>query len=126
MKADQTHDTNEQGPSRRPVGDSSRGRARLTLSDPASLSPEARTKLVAMLEKLWGQETKRRGRKKRAKERVICGAKMGFGVLCRLKSEPGKKRCRYHGGRSTGPRTEAGKARSAANLPNRHKEQPEG
>lgn len=35
---------------------------------------------------------------------------------CRARTEPGKKRCRFHGGRSTGPRSAEGKARSIANL----------
>lgn len=126
MKPDQTHDAKEHDPGRHPVGESSRGRARLTLGDPANLSPEARSKLVAMLQRVWDREVKKRARKKKAKERVVCGAKIGPGVLCYLKSEPGKKRCRYHGGQSTGPRTQAGKARSAANLPNRAKSESKG
>ena len=32
------------------------------------------------------------------------------------KSKPGKERCKWHGGRSTGPRTTEGKARARANL----------
>jgi transcriptional regulator with XRE-family HTH domain len=45
--------------------------------------------------------------------RVRCGAKTRKGTPCRAKSEPGKKRCRFHGGASTGPRTAEGKARIA-------------
>jgi len=38
--------------------------------------------------------------------RVQCGARRHRdGQPCEAKSEPGKKRCRFHGGRSTGPRT---------------------
>lgn len=49
--------------------------------------------------------------------RVECGAKRHRdGLPCQTKSEPGKRRCRFHGGRSTGPKTSAGKARSLANL----------
>ena len=49
--------------------------------------------------------------------RVICGAKRHRdGQPCRARSEPTKRRCRFHGGRSTGPRTPEGKARSLANL----------
>ena len=49
--------------------------------------------------------------------RVVCGAKRHRdGQPCQALSEPGKLRCRFHGGRSTGPRTEAGKARALANL----------
>lgn len=38
------------------------------------------------------------------------------GQPCQAKPEPGKRRCRFHGGKSTGPRTAEGKARSLANL----------
>lgn len=49
--------------------------------------------------------------------RVQCGAKRHRdGQPCQAKSEPGKRRCRFHGGRSTGPRTPEGKARALANL----------
>lgn len=49
--------------------------------------------------------------------RVTCGAKRHRdGKPCQAKSEPGKRRCRFHGGRSTGPRTAEGKARALANL----------
>lgn len=54
--------------------------------------------------------------------RVICGAtRHRDRQPCQAKSEPGKRRCRFHGGRSTGPRTPEGKARCAANLPSRAK-----
>lgn len=49
--------------------------------------------------------------------RVTCGARRHRdGQPCQAKSEPGKRRCRFHGGRSTGPKTDAGKARALANL----------
>lgn len=48
-----------------------------------------------------------------ANRRVKCGAKTRKGSPCRLSSEPGKRRCKFHGGRSTGPRTAEGKARIA-------------
>ena len=49
--------------------------------------------------------------------RVTCGAKRHRdGQPCQAKSEPGKRRCRFHGGRSTGPKTLEGKARALANL----------
>ena len=52
--------------------------------------------------------------------RVTCGARRHRdGQPCQAKSEPGKRRCRFHGGRSTGPRTPEGKARALANLKNR-------
>ena len=49
-----------------------------------------------------------------ARRRVRCGARTRKGTACRALSEPGKRRCRFHGGRSTGPRTADGKARIAA------------
>ncbi|WP_156880311.1 HGGxSTG domain-containing protein [Thermomonas fusca] len=53
----------------------------------------------------------------RAALRVQCGAKRHRdGQPCQAKSEPGKRRCRFHGGRSTGPKTPEGRARALANL----------
>ncbi len=40
--------------------------------------------------------------------RVVCGAKTRKGTPCRNKSEPGKRRCKFHGGLSTGARTPEG------------------
>lgn len=49
--------------------------------------------------------------------RASCGAKRHRdGQPCQSRPEPGKRRCRFHGGRSTGPRTAEGKARALANL----------
>ncbi len=49
--------------------------------------------------------------------RVICGARRRRdGQPCQGLSVPGKLRCKWHGGASTGPRTDAGRARSMANL----------
>ncbi|MGH8031308.1 MAG: HGGxSTG domain-containing protein [Luteimonas sp.] len=49
--------------------------------------------------------------------RARCGAKRHRdGQPCEARPEPGKRRCRFHGGRSTGPRTGEGKARAMANL----------
>lgn len=45
--------------------------------------------------------------------RRTCGAMTRRGIECLLKSEPGKRRCRLHGGLSTGPKTDEGKARIA-------------
>ncbi len=52
----------------------------------------------------------------RATQRVTCGAKTRTGKPCRSKSLPGKRRCKWHGGCSTGPKTTEGKARALANL----------
>lgn len=50
--------------------------------------------------------------------RVTCGARRRRdGQPCEALSVPGKRRCRWHGGCSTGPRTDAGKAKAMANLP---------
>ena len=43
-----------------------------------------------------------------ATRRVVCGAKTRKGTPCRMKSEPGKRRCKFHGGKSTGARTPEG------------------
>jgi len=51
------------------------------------------------------------------RQRRACGAKRHRdGQPCCAPPESGKRRCRFHGGRSTGPRTEQGKARALANL----------
>ena len=41
-----------------------------------------------------------------------CLAKTRRGTLCQNPAIGGRNRCKLHGGRSTGPRTEEGKARS--------------
>ena len=43
-----------------------------------------------------------------------CGAKTRSGTPCQKPALRGKARCQLHGGKSTGPRTEAGRARIAA------------
>jgi len=50
----------------------------------------------------------------RRKDRPRCGAWTRTGAPCLVRVEPGKRRCRFHGGLSTGPRTAEGKARIAA------------
>jgi hypothetical protein len=50
----------------------------------------------------------------RRKGRLLCGAKTRAGGCCQVRAEPGKARCRFHGGKSTGPKTPAGRARIAA------------
>jgi hypothetical protein len=49
----------------------------------------------------------------RRKGRLLCGAKTRAGGCCQVRAEPGKTRCRFHGGKSTGPKTQAGRARIA-------------
>jgi len=43
-----------------------------------------------------------------------CGAKTRVGGACQNPAIEGRDRCKLHGGRSTGPRTQAGKARVVA------------
>ena len=45
--------------------------------------------------------------------RVRCGAKTRKGTPCRAMSEPNRHRCRFHGGKSTGPKTAEGRERIA-------------
>jgi hypothetical protein len=52
-------------------------------------------------------------REPRRKDRPRCGAKTRVGGSCLVRAEPGKARCRFHGGLSTGPKTELGRARIA-------------
>jgi len=73
----------------------------------------ARTKDLAALS---ARQAKRRWKMQRD-NRVICGARRRRdGQPCEALSVPGKKRCKWHGGCSTGPRTPEGKARVTANL----------
>ncbi len=54
--------------------------------------------------------------------RVICGARRRRdGEPCQGLSVPGKRRCKWHGGMSTGPKSAQGKAKAIANLVNRKK-----
>ena len=46
---------------------------------------------------------------RKPKRRPLCGARTRRGEPCRAKALPGKRRCKFHGGHSTGPKTEAGK-----------------
>lgn len=46
-------------------------------------------------------------------DRPVCGALTRIGAICANRVTPGKAKCRLHGGKSTGPKTEAGKARVA-------------
>ena len=53
----------------------------------------------------------------RAQRPVRCGAKTRLGMPCAKFPMDGKRRCRLHGGLSTGPKTVAGRAAiSAANT----------
>ena len=48
-----------------------------------------------------------------AQRRVLCGAITRKCQPCRNLSEPGKRRCKFHGGKSTGPKTAERRARIA-------------
>ncbi|MCB6179040.1 hypothetical protein LHP98_12990 [Rhodobacter sp. Har01] len=61
--------------------------------------------LQAMIDRLVaaeGTRIKARDAQRRAKARVLCGARTHKGLASRLLSEPGKRRCKFHGGKSTG------------------------
>lgn len=66
---------------------------------------------------VWGDTWLASRALKEAYARPVCGARRHRdGQPCRASCEPGRRRCRFHGGRSTGPRTPEGKARALANL----------
>ena len=50
------------------------------------------------------------------KVHLQCGAKTRKGTACKCKKLPGKNRCKFHGGMSTGPRKAERKIRAAENL----------
>lgn len=52
----------------------------------------------------------------RRSSRPPCGARTRLGKPCQGGKIPGRKRCKWHGGLSTGPRTDAGKQTSLRNL----------
>jgi hypothetical protein len=54
-----------------------------------------------------------RGLPLKRKFRPRCCAKTRAGAPCFMRVVPGKRRCRFHGGMSTGPKTKAGHARIA-------------
>lgn len=54
-----------------------------------------------------------------------CGARTRSGNPCQAKKVAGRKRCKFHGGLSTGPKTDAGKAAVARNLPRRAPKPPQ-
>ena len=54
-----------------------------------------------------------RGLPLKRKFRPRCCAKTRAGAPCIMRVVPGKRRCRFHGGMSTGPRTKPGRARIA-------------
>ena len=66
---------------------------------------------------------RRRKKPPRRRSRSLpCGARTRKGTPCRMMREPGRSRCRLHGGLSTGPRTPEGKARIAESNRRRARE----
>lgn len=61
-------------------------------------------------QKRWLEE---KARRVAARFRVVCCATTRKGTSCRNMSEAGRKRCKFHGGMSTGARTAEGKERIA-------------
>ena len=61
---------------------------------------------------LWIVGTLTLGRKKRTprRERPMCGAKTRKGTSCQARVVEDRDRCRLHGGLSTGPKTDQGRA----------------
>ena len=47
-------------------------------------------------------------------QRPFCGARNSQGKPCNVRVEGGKRRCRFHGGKSTGPKTQEGRDRISA------------
>lgn len=72
---------------------------------------------VATLRRLEREEARERARAARMPRRSalpLCGARCRDGHACRCRCLPWRGRCAQHGGLSTGPRTDAGRARVAA------------
>lgn len=73
-----------------------------------NLGEWAEAKLATDLAALAEREAARAARR-----RVRCKAQTRKEKPCRNMSEPGKRRCKFHGGRSTGPKTAEGRERIA-------------
>ena len=82
------------------------GNRRRTCSDPACVIGAKCTRMAEL--GLAGD-----GSPLRRKDRPRCGARTRKGTPCLVRVEAGKRRRRFHGGLSTGPRTTEGKARIA-------------
>jgi hypothetical protein len=63
--------------------------------------------------KMFERGLSHRGLPLERKSRPRCCAKTRAGAPCIMRVVPGKRRCRFHGGPSTGPRTVEGRARIA-------------
>lgn len=92
-----------------PVYSRSNARARNGSYKPSALDALLEAAITHELSRMKEREAQRM-----ARLRVTCGAKTTRkGTPCRNKSEPGRKRCKFHGGRSTGPKTTEGRERIA-------------
>jgi hypothetical protein len=86
-----------------------------------TFAPLTRTRVTpgasGIPEDLQPTRASKSGRELRKWERVQCGGKRRRdGQPCQALSVPGKRRCKWHGGASTGPKTPEGKERAKANL----------
>src|SRR5688572_26000035 len=55
---------------------------------------------------------------------LTCGAKTRAGTPCKRIDLHGNGRCKFHGGASTGPKTDEGRARARRNLAKRWADDP--
>lgn len=62
----------------------------------------------------WGGVLGRFVRSSEKSPHRLCGARTRKGTPCKAEALPGKKRCKFHGGLSTGPKTLEGRERIAA------------
>lgn len=76
--------------------------------DGQSISDVIEREVERQMQEFYAREAERA-----SKRRQPCLARTRKGHSCRLKSEPGRKRCKFHGGMSTGPRTTEGRVRIA-------------
>jgi hypothetical protein len=110
-------------------------------STPANVCPLRAVELVGRSIGMFGESEKRNhtglwkalafyaaqvtDARHRALMRVVkgrkCGAKTRTGLPCQCRVEPGRARCRFHGGKSTGAKTPEGKRRSLAALQEGHR-----
>jgi transcriptional regulator with XRE-family HTH domain len=93
-----------------PIYSQSNARARDGSYSPSPLDALLEAAITRELSRMQEREAQRM-----ARLRVVCGAMTTrLGTPCRNKSEPGRRRCKFHGGRSTGPKTAEGRERIAA------------
>lgn len=69
--------------------------------------------LLAQVEMQREERATLRQARQATQRQVRCGSLTRKGTACWNWSEPGRRRCKFHGGKSTGPRTPEGRARIA-------------